>query len=100
MISKIAVFDALKEVIDPELGMNIMDLGLVYHVETGEKWVNVEFTLTYPGCPLSDVLVEDIQNTLKEKVGAEEVHTQIVWDPPWTTDFMSEEARLILGYPI
>lgn len=100
MHSKTEVLEALKTVIDPEIGMNIVDVGLVYRVEPTEDQVEIDFTLTSPACPLGDVIEEDIKKALKEHLGTENVATQLVWNPPWTIEFMSEEARLELGYPI
>ncbi len=100
MHSKAEVLDALKDVVDPEIGMNIVDVGLIYRVEPGAERVEVDFTLTSPGCPLGDQIVYDINRVLKEKLGFAEVTANLVWNPPWSIDFMSEEARLELGYPI
>lgn len=95
------VFTALKKVTDPELGINIVDLGLVYHVvvqPTGR--VDVDFTVTYPGCPAADEIYENIANSVSELEGVAGVSPHLVWDPPWRYSFMSEEARLNFGYPI
>jgi len=99
-ISRGAVLEELKNVLDPELGMNIVDLGLVYRVEVTEDKVEVDFSLTYPGCPAGEHIREDIRTTLLDVTGMENVVTNLVWDPPWTPDFMTEEARVSLGYPI
>jgi metal-sulfur cluster biosynthetic enzyme len=100
MISKGDVLDALKHVIDPEIGINIVDVGLVYRVEPAENSVEVDYTLTAPGCPLAETIEQDIRNNISERLDVEEVVTNLVWNPPWSIDFMSEEARLDLGYPI
>lgn len=98
--SKGDVLDALKEVVDPEIGMNIVDVGLVYRVEPSEDKVEVDYTLTSPGCPLADVIERDITEALQRRLGIESVVLNLVWNPPWSLDFMSEEARLELGFPI
>jgi len=95
------VMDALFNVIDPELNMNIVDLGLVYRAEVVEGNIaEVDFTLTYPGCPLGDMIVSDIESTLRSRTDAADVRVQVVWNPPWDQSRMSENARLMLGYPI
>ncbi len=100
MYSKAQILDALKEVVDPEIGLNIVDVGLVYRVEPSEARIDVDFTLTSPGCPLGDHIVMEINRVLQERLGFKEVVANLVWNPPWSIDFMSEEARLELGYPI
>lgn len=100
MATKGEVLDALTRVIDPEIGLNIVDVGLVYRVEVHEDRIEVDFTLTSPGCPLADTIVADIQREITEATGIAVVETNLVWSPPWSLDFMSEEARLQLGYPI
>ncbi|MFP4373939.1 MAG: metal-sulfur cluster assembly factor [Spirochaetaceae bacterium] len=100
MASKGGVLEALKRVIDPEIGLNIVDLGLVYNVEVTDDAIEVEFTLTSPGCPLGDMITNDIRQAVREATGVDTVHANLVWDPPWTVEFMSEEAKLDLGLPI
>jgi metal-sulfur cluster biosynthetic enzyme len=100
MVTKGEILDALTGVIDPEIGLNIVDVGLVYRVEPSEDSVEIDFTLTSPGCPLADVIVADMKKHVTEKTGISEVNTNLVWNPPWSMDFMSEEARLELGYPV
>lgn len=98
--SKGEVLDALKNVIDPEIGMNIVDVGLVYRVEPHEDRIEIDYTLTSPGCPLADVIENDMTETLRRLTGINRIECNLVWNPPWSLDFMSEEARLELGYPI
>lgn len=100
MATKGEVLDALSRVVDPEIGINIVDVGLVYRVEVEENRVEVDFTLTSPGCPLADTIVADIRREVTEATGISEIQANLVWNPPWSLDFMSEEARLQLGYPI
>ncbi len=97
---KIACLDALRKVIDPEIGINIVDVGLIYRVEASDDAVEVDYTLTSPGCPLAEEIEADIRKYVGEVAGDREVKTELVWSPPWNIDFMSEEARLELGYPI
>jgi metal-sulfur cluster biosynthetic enzyme len=99
MVSRDAVFMVLKNVEDPEIMMNIVDLGLVYRVDVKEDAIEVDFTLTYPGCPAEEMIRRDITETLHDAFGLP-VKATIVWSPMWGPERMSEEARLALGYPI
>ena len=100
MAGKTDVLESLRKVDDPEIGINIVDLGLIYRVDVLEDHIEVDFTLTSPGCPLADVIEDDIRKIIESDHGITRVQTQIVWEPPWNLEFMSEEARLELGYPI
>jgi metal-sulfur cluster biosynthetic enzyme len=100
MATKGEVLDALTRVIDPEIGLNIVDVGLVYRVETDGDHIEIDFTLTSPGCPLADTIVADMQREVNSATGSDDITINLVWNPPWSLDFMSEEARLQLGYPI
>ncbi|MFA7567041.1 MAG: metal-sulfur cluster assembly factor [Alkalispirochaeta sp.] len=100
MVSKTDILESLKKVIDPELGLNIVDVGLIYRVDVSEDQVEVDFTLTTPACPLGDTINNDIITVLREDHSIANVATNLVWNPPWSLEFMSEEARLELGYPI
>jgi metal-sulfur cluster biosynthetic enzyme len=100
MATKGEVLDALSRVVDPEIGINIVDVGLVYRVDVTDDHVEVDFTLTSPGCPLADTIVQDIKREVEQATGMADIRTNLVWNPPWSLDFMSEEARLQLGYPI
>ena len=94
------VLEALSKVIDPEIGLNIVDVGLVYRADVVEDHVEIDFTLTTPGCPLAATIMEDIQREVQAGTGMDDIRANLVWNPPWSLDFMSEEARLQLGYPI
>ncbi len=87
---------------DPELGINVVDLGLIYRVETGPEGFEVDFTLTYPGCPLGEIIERDIVRVLSTAfdLPAERVRARLVWQPFWGPERMSEEARVSMGYPI
>jgi metal-sulfur cluster biosynthetic enzyme len=89
----------LRTVIDPELGVNIVDLGLVYHVaiDPGGR-VAIEMTLTTPGCPLSGFLDDQIRACLAQLPQIREVRIELVWDPPWDPEAMSDAAREQLGW--
>lgn len=101
MATKAQVLDALANVIDPEIGLNIVDVGLVYRVEVkDEDRIEIDFTLTTPGCPLANTIVEDIHREVTAGTGLSNIEANLVWDPPWSPEFMSEDARLQFGYPI
>ena len=91
------VYEALEEVIDPELGLDFVSLGLVYDVEIEDNDVYVTFTLTSPGCPIGPQVSEQIKEFVGELGGVEGVHPKMVFDPPWTPDMMSEDAKFALG---
>lgn len=92
------VFEALKEVYDPEIGVNIVDLGLVYGIEVKEgNDVEVTMTLTSMGCPLGPVIIQDIQQTVARLDGGGDTFVRIVWSPPWSPAMMTEDARDELG---
>jgi metal-sulfur cluster biosynthetic enzyme len=92
------VIDALRAVEDPELGMDIVELGLLYDVAVENGSVQVTFTLTSMGCPVGPMLEEQIRETVAAMPGVERVESELTWDPPWTPDKMSEDAKFILGF--
>ena len=92
------VLDALRVVEDPELGMDIVDLGLVYDVGIDDGNVRVEYTLTSLGCPVGPMIEEQIRETVSAMPGVEGVETELTWDPPWTPEKMSDDAKFILGF--
>jgi metal-sulfur cluster biosynthetic enzyme len=96
MITKENVMEKLSAVEDPEIAINIVDLGLIYGVEIAGAKVTVKMTLTTPACPLLGHMISEIKSKVGE-VGAEDVDVEIVWDPPWTPEKMSERARAMLG---
>jgi FeS assembly SUF system protein len=92
------VIDALKTVYDPEIPVNIYDLGLVYKIDINEKGVNVVMTLTAPGCPVAGDIIFQAEEKIKSMAQVEDVHVHLTFDPPWDKSMMSEEAKLELGY--
>src|SRR2546423_12833886 len=92
------VNDALSNVIDPELGLDFVELGLVYEVEVEGGEVLVTFTLTSPGCPIGPQVTEQIKEHVGELDGVENVTSTMTFSPPWTPDMMSEDAKFALGY--
>ncbi len=92
------IIDALRNVYDPEIPINIYDLGLIYSVNIKDsRSVNIEMTLTTPGCPVAQTFPGTVECAVKCVEGVEDVHVELVWDPPWTKDRMSEDALLSLG---
>ena len=97
-VSKEMVEEALKKVIDPELGFDIVALGLIYKVEVDERNnVKIEMTLTSPGCPLMPVINEMINTQVGKIEGVGKIDLDLVWDPPWVMDMISEEVKAELG---
>jgi len=93
------IVEALKKVYDPEIPVNVYDLGLIYEIDyqEEEKEAKIDMTLTAPNCPVVDVLIMDVENALKEVDGIENVHINLVFEPPWDKSMLSEEAKLELG---
>jgi metal-sulfur cluster biosynthetic enzyme len=98
MVSEDEVTEALSNVIDPELGLDFVELGLVYDVEIDGGTVNVTFTLTTPACPIGPQVSEQMKEFVGELEGVEEVVPTMVFTPPWTPEKMSEDAKFALGY--
>ena len=93
MIERDAVITALKQVIDPELGVNIVDLGLIYNVQIIGSAVMVDMTLTTPGCPLSGSLPDAAQRAVAGLPGVTKCAVDLVWSPPWTPDRITADGR-------
>ncbi len=89
---------ALTDVIDPELGINVVDLGLIYNIQIEEKKISVDMTLTTPGCPLAGMLSGSVEQALREAFPGMDVEVSLVWDPAWTPDMLSDSAKAQLGY--
>ena len=92
------VVEALRQVEDPELGMDIVELGLFYDAELEGPNIKVTYTLTSMGCPAGAMIEDDIQRVLQEIPGVGEVASELTFDPPWTPDRMSDDAKFILGF--
>ena len=93
-----AVTDVLRDVIDPELGLDFVELGLIYDVEVDQGTVRVTYTLTSPGCPIGPQVSEQIEEFVSELDGVEEVQSTMTFTPPWTPERMSEDAKFALGF--
>jgi metal-sulfur cluster biosynthetic enzyme len=92
------VAEALKNVIDPELGINIVDLGLVYGIDVYDDRVQVTYTLTTMGCPIGPLIETEMERFLADVPGIEQFEAEMVFRPPWTPEMMSEEAKAALGF--
>ena len=92
------VIKEIKKIYDPEIPVNIYELGLIYKIEIiDEKKVNIDMTLTTPNCPVADSLPKMVKNNILKIDGIKDVDLKLVWDPPWTKDKMSEAAKLELN---
>ena len=92
------VTDALRDVIDPELGLDFVELGLIYEVEVDDGAVHVTYTLTSPGCPIGPQVAEQIEEFVSELDGVGSVESTMTFSPPWTPERMSEDAKFALGF--
>jgi metal-sulfur cluster biosynthetic enzyme len=98
MPTKDEVEDALTNVIDPELGLDFVELGLIYDIEVEDSEVFVKFTLTSPGCPIGPQVSEQIEEFVSELDGVTRVYPSMTFSPAWTPELMSEDAKFALGY--
>ena len=98
MVTKEDVTEALRGVEDPELGMDIVELGLLYDAEVEGSNVKVTYSLTSIGCPVGPMIEQQIHDTVAALPGVEHVDTELTWDPPWSPERMSEDAKFILGF--
>ena len=102
MPTKDEVITVLKKCYDPEIPINIYDLGLVYNIDIDDPSGNikVKMTLTAPGCPASAYMGSDVKRKIEQLPGVKEANVEIVWDPPWTPEMMSESAKKQFGWGI
>jgi len=95
---KSKVIEAVKKIYDPEIPVNIYELGLIYKIDVDEKnKVNVDMTLTSPNCPVAESLPKEVKENIKKVEGVSDVNLNLVWEPPWDKDKMSEAAKLELN---
>ena len=95
---KSQVVEEIKKIYDPEIPVNIYELGLIYKIEVDEKdKVNIDMTLTSPNCPVAESLPKDVKENIMKVEGVSDVNLNIVWEPPWDKDKMSEAAKLELN---
>ena len=95
MEKKEKIIQEIKKIYDPELPVNIYELGLIYDIQIkDEKFVSIKMTLTTPNCPVAESLPKEVKDAIMQVEGIEEVDLQLVWEPPWDKDMMSEAAKL------
>lgn len=98
MPSEEQVREALRDVIDPEAGVNIVDLGLVYRIEVSPGRIDIEMTMTTPACPVGPMLVEQAREAVGKVAPGRQVAVELVWEPPWSADRMSAHAKKHFGW--
>jgi len=98
MVDKKQIMEKLSKVMDPHLAINIVDLGFIYEVRIKGNDVEIDMTLTTPGCPMVRHILSDTESKLNEIEGIGDVTVKLVWDPPWTPDRMSKDAKKKLGF--
>jgi metal-sulfur cluster biosynthetic enzyme len=99
MITREGVMSCLEGVIDPEIGINVVDLGLIYDVRIDDDgMVRVKMTLTTPGCPMHEQIARAAVRTLKRMDGVKDANVEVVWEPPWTPERLSSRAKVLLGF--
>jgi FeS assembly SUF system protein len=96
MVKKEDILNALKDVYDPEIPVNIVDLGLIYGIEIEDDRVKVRMTLTARGCPMAAPIANSVKERILKIEGVKDAEVEVVWDPPWTIDMISEEGKKIL----
>ncbi len=97
MITKDQVYELLRDCYDPEIPVNVVDLGLIYDVGVSGDAVLVRMTLTTPGCGMARMICADVENKLAQADGVSEARVELVWDPPWNPNMMSDSAKKQLG---
>lgn len=98
VIGENQIIEKLRSCLDPELGINIVDLGLIYAISIDDSRINILMTLTNPGCPLDSYFVKDITDKLKTLRGVKDVSVELTFDPPWSFSKMSDESKDLLGF--
>jgi metal-sulfur cluster biosynthetic enzyme len=97
MLDQEVIYESLKQIYDPEVGVNIVDMGLIYSLDIEDSKVGITMTLTSPGCPAGPQILGQVDSALKALEGVEDVDIQVVWSPPWSPDMLSDDARDQLG---
>ncbi len=96
MLDEKAITGVLKTIYDPEIPVNIVDLGLIYGVQVEDGKVDILMTLTVPGCPMAQYIAQEVEKKVREMEGVKSVHVELTFDPPWTVDRISEEGKQVL----
>ena len=91
------IITEIKKIYDPEIPVNIYDLGLIYDVHVNDKKVKIKMTLTFPNCPVAESLPKDVKDSAMQVEEVEELDLELVWDPPWTKEMLSDAAKLELN---
>jgi len=91
------ILEALRTVLDPELGVNIVDLGLIYDIRFEDGVTEIDMTLTSTGCPLAPIINKKVRDALEGVEEVKETNVELIWDPPWSKDLISEELKAELG---
>ena len=99
-ISEGSILNALRECYDPEIPVNLVDLGLIYDIKIIDDWVGVKMTLTSPGCGMSGMISQNVRNRVLKVPGVKDADVRIVWEPAWSAARMSAEAKKKLGIPV
>jgi metal-sulfur cluster biosynthetic enzyme len=99
-VTEAQVYEALRECYDPEIPVNLVDLGLIYDVKIIDEWVGVKMTLTTPGCGMSGMISQDVRNRVLKLPGVKDADVRIVWEPAWSPARMSSDAKKKLGMGI
>jgi metal-sulfur cluster biosynthetic enzyme len=100
VIAKQKILDSLQTVLDPELQVSILDLGLIYRVDVEKDKIEIDYTVTNPGCPAGPLIEEQIREALREITDIGDIRITLVWEPQWKPELMSEDLRVSMGYPI
>lgn len=95
---EVRVRETLSGIIDPEVGLNIVDIGLVYGIEADSRHIRVRMTMTSPACPMSEMLLEEVQAGLRHAYPDIDPDIELVWEPQWTPEMMSPKAKTLLGW--
>ncbi len=98
MVTEQNVREILKECYDPEIPLNVLDLGLIYAIRLNDHVVEIDMTLTAPGCPMHTMISKGIEEKVRKMDGVNDVKVNVIWDPPWTPERISEEGKKILGF--
>jgi metal-sulfur cluster biosynthetic enzyme len=98
-VTESQVYQALRECYDPEIPINVVDLGLIYDVKIVDDWVGIKMTLTTPGCGMSGIIAQNVRNSVMRLPGVKDADVRIVWEPAWSPERMSADARKRLGFP-
>jgi len=93
LVSREEIVEALKKVYDPEIPINVVDLGLIYKIDIVNDTVHIDMTMTAPGCPLAFYIVSLVKNAVKEVPGVKDVKVRLIWDPPWSPEMATEEGK-------